>query len=121
MSEETLWTVQTNSDLTEGRGRQYIKHFCKLQATAIRLSKRGYVQGADCPVDQVRVLVLDGQRVLPASLINVEPPTKEDESVEAQLVARVAALKRAKELGLTDEELSAIRSYGVPPAIAQVA
>lgn len=109
MTEETVWTVSTNTDLTEGRGRQYIKHFCKVQATAIRLAKKGYVQGTDCPVDQVKVLVLEGQRVLPVSLINVENPTKEDLIAQTKLDARAQVIAKAKAAGLTDEEIALLR------------
>lgn len=107
---EILWTVHTNTDLTEGRGREYVKHFCKLQATAIRLAQRGYVQGSDCPVSTAEVLVLDGQRVLPASLIHVELPTAEDERAEQRILARKAALERAESLGLTPDEIAALRT-----------
>lgn len=105
MSALTLWAVWTNSDLTEGRGRQYVKHFCKAQATALRLAKRGYVQGTDCPIKQVEVLELDGKHVLPASLINIEHPTVEDEAMEVHLTAKQQALDKAKAAGLTDEEI----------------
>jgi hypothetical protein len=107
-TKETLWAVYTNSDLTEGRGRQFVKHFCRLKATAIRLAKRGYVQGSDCPVEPVEVLNLDGKRVLPASLLNVEAPTREDEAAEVRLQARDAALQKAREAGLSDEEIKLI-------------
>ena len=111
-NEVTLWAVYTNSDLTEGRGRQYVAHFCRTEATAIRLARRGYVQGSNCPVEPVTCLVLDGKHVLPVSLINVVEPSKEDEAEERKLEARRAAISRAKELGLTDEEISAIVKTG---------
>lgn len=113
-SEETLWAVYTNADLTEGRGREYVKHFCKLQATANRLAKRGYVQGTDCPVKPVTVLVLDGKRVLPTSLLNIEQPTKEDEAGEQIIIAWEAAIERARAAGLSDEDIKLIRSGAKP-------
>ena len=106
---ETLWAVYTNSDLTEGRGRQYVEFFCKMRATANRLAKRNYVQGSDSPVEPVQVLVLDGQRVLPASLIKVEQPTREDEVEDARLNAASAAIERAKQAGLSDDDIALIR------------
>jgi hypothetical protein len=109
---ETLWAVSTNSDLTEGRGRQYTAHFCKLRATAIRLAKGQYVQGGNCPVSPVEVLVLDGKRVLPMSLINVIYPTKDDEVEEMRIAARVAALEKAKAAGLTDDDIKLLGGKG---------
>lgn len=104
-TETVLWAVYTNSDLTEGRGSQYVKHFCKTEATALRLAKRGYVQGTDCPVKPVKVLELDGKNVLPTSLLHVVQPTEEDIATEAKLVAKRQALEKAKAAGLTDDEI----------------
>ena len=105
----TLWAVWTNSDLTEGRGREHVKYFCRTEATAKRLAKRGYVQGGDCPVKPVTVLFLDGKHVLPANLINVVEPTEEDINAERRISVHRAALEKAKALGLSDDEIKAIR------------
>lgn len=105
MSALTLWAVYTNSDLTEGRGRQYAKHFCKTKATALRLAKGGYVQGTDCPVKPVKALELDGKHVLPTSLLNIVHPTAEDEAMEIRMTAKQQALGKAQAAGLTDEEI----------------
>ena len=110
MTTEILWAVKTNTDLTEGRGREYVKAFCKLRATAIRLSKRGYVQGSDCPVEPVEVMLLDGKRVLPASVVLVQEPNFDDEATEKRIIAGEDALAKAKGLGLTDDEVLALRS-----------
>lgn len=105
MSATTLWAVYTNSDLTEGRGREYVAHFCKTEATALRLAKRGYVQGCDCPVRPVEVLELDGKHVLPTSLLNIVHPTEADRAVEVRLAAKKQAFEKARSAGLTDEEI----------------
>lgn len=104
-SDETLWAVHTNSDLTEGRGRQYVKYFCRTKATAYRLGRGGYVQGSDCPVSEVKVLNLDGKHVLPTSLIRIEEPTPEDMVTQKHIDAREYAINKAKSRGLTDEEI----------------
>ena len=103
-----IWAVYTNTDLTEGRGRQYAKHFCELKSTAMRMAKGGYVQGCDCPVEAVEVLVLDGKKVLPSSLIRIEPPTAEDQAAEKRMEIRASAIARAKEAGITDDEIAII-------------
>lgn len=107
--EQVLWAVYTNTDLTEGRGTEYVKHFCKLRATADRLAHRGYVQGSDCPVAPVHVLLLDGQHVLSTSLIRVEQPTPADENLEAIYVEQEHAIAKAKANGLTDADIAAIK------------
>lgn len=111
MSERiTLWAVYTNMDLTEGRGREYVKHFCRTQATATRLAKKGYVQGTDCPVREVEVLELNGRHVLPTSLINIVEPTSEDNATQVRLTARQMAVEKAKAAGLTEDEINLLAS-----------
>lgn len=105
---EVLWAVYTNTDTTEGRGREYVKHFCRLRATALRLGRKGYVQGGDCPVKPVEVLVLDGKRVLPMSVIAIENATAADEAAEARWLSRESVIERAKGLGLTQDEINLI-------------
>lgn len=110
MGEDTiLWAVYTNSDLTEGRGRHYVKHFCRTEATAKRLAKREYVQGSDCPVEPVKVLFIDGKHVLPANLINVIEPTEEDVAANRRIAAHKEAVDKAKALGLSEDDIKAIR------------
>lgn len=114
MSDVILWAVYANTDNNEGRGREYVKHFCRTEATAIRMGRNGYVQGSDCPVKSVKALLLDGKHVLPMSLIEVIEPTKEDVATQRKMDARNAALAKAKELGLSDEEIAALINGGRP-------
>ena len=102
---EILWAVYTNSDLTEGRGREFVKHFCAFKATALRLAKRGYVQGSDCPVRSVEVFLLEGKRVLPASIIQVVKPTALDDEAQAAIDRRDAAIEKARAAGMTDDDI----------------
>jgi len=37
--EKEIWAVYSNTDLTEGKGGQYVKHYCKKETTAYRLGK----------------------------------------------------------------------------------
>ena len=108
----TLWAVYTNDDLTEGRGREFVKHFCKEEATAKRLAKRGYVQGTDCPVKPVEALCADGKYFLPTSMLNIIQPTAEDEASKRLIDARKLAMEKAKSLGLTDDEIAALVKGG---------
>ena len=108
MSEITLWAVYTNSDLTEGRGREYVAHFCRSEATALRLAKKGYVQGTDCPVKAVKVLELEGRHVLPTSFLNIVEPSKADEIAAEKIDAHHAVVAKAKALGMSDDEIKAL-------------
>jgi hypothetical protein len=111
MDEAILWAVKTNSDLTEGRGREYVAHFCRTLATANRLAKGAYVQGSDAPVVPVKLLILDGVHVLPSSIIKIEEPAEEDKHQQAQLDKFNAAVFKAKDLGLSDEDIATLRSF----------
>ena len=75
---KNFWVVYTNSDLTEGRGREFPLAVCELKSTAIRLGKNNYVQGSDCPVRQMELFEHEGKLYVPFSIINVIPPTKAD-------------------------------------------
>lgn len=103
-----LWAVYTNDDLTEGRGRQYIKHFCKTRATAVRLAKGGYVMGTDCPVEPVEALFINGMHVLPTSFIPIVYPSRDDEIAQQRMDERRQVLEKAKALGLTDDDIAAL-------------
>jgi hypothetical protein len=109
----TAWAVWTNTDLCEGRGMEYVKVFCELQSTARRLAKKNYVQGSDCRVTRENILYLDGMWYAPGPC--VDPGTREDiqeeERIRAEQLAREAkrqALERARELGLTEDEIRAL-------------
>jgi len=109
----TVWAVWTNTDLTEGRGREYVKVFCELQSTARRLAKNGYVMGTDCRVTEERFAYIDGMWYAPGPC--VDPGTREDiqeeERVRAEERAREAklnAIERARALGLTEDEIQAL-------------
>lgn len=109
---KTLWAVYTNSDLTEGRGRQFVKHFCEVRATAERLAVGGYVQGTKCPVKPIEALVVEGKHFLPASIINIVPPSVDDEAAQRRMDMRELAIEKAKSLGLSDEEIQSIMKGG---------
>ena len=117
MSEEkTAFAVWTNTDLTEGRGREYVKYVTEKKSTALRLAKRIYVHGTDGHVSKITLLHHNGNWYFPSNIINVVPPTEEDlkeeKRIEEEKIAKELkekAIAKAKELGLTDEELSALR------------
>jgi hypothetical protein len=100
---ETGWAIFINSDLTEGRGFECVKAICKLEATARRLAHRANVQGSDGIIRPVELHRQDGVLHGP---IQLEMPTKADEAAQKQLDAARHARAKAKELGLSDEEIA---------------
>lgn len=109
-----VYAVWTNTDLTEGRGQEYVEYFCKLESTARRLARGNYVMGTDSRVTEVTVLFRGGEWYLPGPRI-VEAST-EDLAAERELeaerkrnLARERALERARKLGLSDEDIAALK------------
>ena len=111
MSEtKTVWVAYTNTDLTEGRGRDVPIAFCAAEATAIRLARKKYVQGSNGPVRTLDLVKIDGSWYAPSHALTVVEPTKEDIAAQAVLDARRDAVTKAKAAGLTDDDL---RSLGL--------
>jgi len=108
-----VYVAWSNTDLTEGRGWQYPYAVCDLEATAIRLGAKKYVQGSDCPVEKIEVFLVDNKWYGP---IYVTSPSSEDKAIEAKLRAEEAALaakmvviEKAKALGLSDEDIAILK------------
>lgn len=101
-----VWVAWTNTDLTEGKGFRVPKAVCKEKATAIRLGKKGSVQGCDCSITQeIAVLLVNGQWLIPGEIIY---PSKKDKLEQEKIDKKTAALKKAKDAGLTEEDIEAI-------------
>ncbi len=113
MNEREVWLVHTNDDLTEGRGRQYVKYVCEAEATAIRLAHHGYVQGSDCPISLGKMIEHEGKWYQPASVV---PPSVDDIRVQKAIDEKKkridrarAAIDNAEAIGLSDLDIAALR------------
>jgi len=102
---KNAFIVIGNTDLTEGKGQRFPTAICELKATARRIAKHGYVQGTDCPIQDVILTWKDGYWWGP---VWVNPGTKADQYEEPIITAQETAIAKAKALGLTDEEVLAI-------------
>lgn len=103
---KTVFCVWSNTDCNEGRGYPFVQFFCETKSTAIRLSKGCGIQGSNGKVTESVGYVIDGKLYVTGVLI--KNPTKEDSEQEAISSAREAALEKAKQLGLTDEDIEAL-------------
>lgn len=108
----TVWVAYTNTDCTEGRGRDIPIAVCAVESTALRLSRKRYVQGSDGPVRKMELVKIDGKWYAPSAAIVVIEPTSEDITAQAVIDARREALAKARAAGLTDAELLALRGAG---------
>lgn len=110
---KTAYAVWTNTNLTGGRGTEYIKTICEKQATAIRIAKKGYIMGDNCPISKVEIFAKEHTLYGPVHII---APTIEDLQIEEQLVkvakaasAKQAAIEKAKLLGLSEDDINALK------------
>lgn len=107
-----LFVGWANEDLTEGRGRQRQIVVSTSKATAVRLSAGRDVQGSDGQVREHVGFRVDGVAYGPVDLIS---PTVQDRNADfdeqqdrEKQEAQAAALKRAKALGLSDEDIKVL-------------
>lgn len=107
METKTAYIVWTNTDLTEGRGREYPLATCELRTTAVRLGARKYVQGSDCNITEITLYRHHGRWYGP---VNVQSPTPEDEELDRIQKKKDAAIEKARALGLTEEEINLLNS-----------
>lgn len=104
-----VYVVWTNTDLTEGRGHEVVKSVCETMATARRVARKGYVQGSDSPISKGFGLKINGTWYYQGRLSRA---TKEDIAAQSVIDAREAAFQKAKDAGLTDDDLAAIIGVG---------
>lgn len=110
-----VWVAWTNTDCTEGRGQSVPLHTCESESTAIRMGKRGSVQGSDCSVTrETAVRIEDGPWLAPCRLVL---PSTEDRDNDKRIAAkrqakaeRESAIEKAKELGLSEDDIKALRN-----------
>lgn len=104
----TVWVAYTNTDCTEGRGHDVPIAVCAIEATAMRLARKQYVQGSDGPVRAMELTKIEGRWYAPSAAINVVNPTSEDVVAQEAIDAKRGAVAKAKAAGLTDADLLAL-------------
>lgn len=115
MTPNTVYIVMNNTDLTEGRGDEYVFAVCSNETTAKRIGKENYIQGTDCPIFKYEMPTISGQPYLPFKYVRVTLATSEDLAEEYRLAKlkmrhefREKTLEKAKALGLTLDEIKII-------------
>lgn len=111
--EKIVYQVWCNTDLTEGRGRQYVKCVSELESTAKRLAKHGYIMGSDCPIEQSKAYKIGGVWFYPSSPVT---PSQADLDQEKELKVKreqnlrvLEAIKKAEELGLSKDDIEILQ------------
>ena len=110
LERRVVWVAYTNTDLTEGRGRDVPLGVCAAEVTALRLARRRYVQGTHGPVQPVVLQKIGDEWYAPCTPMSIviQGMSAEDIAEQAALDARRAALEKAKKAGLTEADLQAL-------------
>ena len=116
MKTREVFAVMTNTDLTEGRGSEYVKAYCDTSATAQRIGHKGYVQGSPCPVHVKRLFQPVGETAW-FGPVKIEMPSESDLERQVKIDERSAALDKAIAAGLTQDEIKMIQA---PPLISPI-
>ncbi len=115
MDKMKIYCVETNTDLTEGRGRQVTIALSSSPSTAIRVSKGQGVQGSDADTVMWEIPVIDGEPMVPLSLIKYRmwvEPTQEDRDRDLLENKYQETRMRALAAGLTEEDIQVLISRG---------
>lgn len=110
---QKAYVVWSNTDLNEGRGYDYPMRICSKEATAIRLSKGAYVMGSDARVTETELIMHNNNWYGP---VYIHGPNTADNEMEKTLElkrqaeeAKAAAILKAQNLGLTPEDIAALK------------
>lgn len=107
----TLYAIRRNTDTTEGRGHDITVGVAKMQATALRIARKIDVQGSDGTVRPFKVMRdQHGDDWIPV-WAGHDPvaPAVQDMAMQTKLDERAQAIAKAKSLGLSDEDIAALR------------
>lgn len=101
------WVVVVNTDLTEGRGYQVPLAVCDLEATARRLAEGANVQGSNGEVYRVPLTACpdNPHGATLCGPIHLISPSTEDHKVQVQIDKHRKAVQRARDAGLSEEDI----------------
>lgn len=97
-----VWVVMTNTDLTEGRGAEFVYKVCEIEATAHRFSKKMGVQGSDGTIRKT-IAIKHGRAVFVPG--RIEPPSQADKEAQSDLERRAKILEKMREAGISEADM----------------
>lgn len=74
-----LYVVYSNTDRSEGRGREYPFALCEYEVTANRLAKGCHVQGTDGPILKVDAVMFNNRWFVPIEVVKIERMSADDQ------------------------------------------
>lgn len=108
---EKVYAVINNTDRVEGRGTDYIASLSFCRATAERLSRNCLY--TDQPVEEIPLLVIDGENYISIKKLLITHPTEEDlrndeiaRAAEIKLASQKRLIDKLKSMGITADEIN---------------
>jgi len=105
---KTVWVAWTNTDRTEGKGREIPCCVAATKETAERLGHARGVMGSDCDVTPELAVKIGNRWLVPGV---IEQETESDKRLRLRRESRDAAVARAKAAGLSVEDIKAIAGW----------
>jgi hypothetical protein len=102
-----LFAAVSNTDLTEGKGFNIMLAACTLEATARRYAQGKGVMGGNANVNKIAAYKINGAWHFAGQIIS---PTAADMNAQKIIDARNQAHDKAYKLGLTPEDIAALKS-----------
>lgn len=100
-----VFVVWTNTDLTEGKGRQYPLYVCESKTTALRVGKNAGVQGSSADIYADEAYMMDGRWYAPSNIMRA---SLADKKIDQARQRSVEIVDKAKKLGLSNEDIVAL-------------
>lgn len=107
--QKNVFIAWTNTDLTEGRGYLVPIAICEIRSTAVRIAKGAGVMGSNGDVSTFPAIFHAGSWCAPFQMV---APTEHDKKSQIIADARDAALRKARDAGLSDEDIRALLGGG---------
>jgi uncharacterized protein (DUF2126 family) len=101
-----VWVAWTNTDCTEGRGKEVVEYVCETEATARRLGKQRYIQGTNCPISESIAVKVNNKWLIDGS---IQVATTADVLMQNKLDKHKMVLEKARAAGLTDEDIASLK------------
>ena len=113
-----IFITYSTDDKSEGRTAPWPWLISESQTTAKRLGKKKYIQGSDSPVEEDIAVKINNTWYAPCRIIQPNnDDSKQDKIIEqkqALLDRQNLAIERAKELGLSAEDVEILTTINNP-------
>lgn len=104
-----VWAAISNTDLAEGRGYPVTLGICELKETAIRIGNKKGPMGSQARVRKIPTVRVFGEGWYGPLILH--EGSSEDKRACSVREAKEAVLQRARDIGLTDEDLKSLKQW----------